>query len=254
MRESLQSLKGKEDEILLKTMGSERIKLLARYLFILLVVFISIALPSSLIRADTKPISELKRRAVRDGVPAENLSASLALVSAYNILKKPLAELDELISSTRKDGKEAKELKRVLKEAREGNYISVCREIREIECLNGVNPDKLSKKELERMAISSPRAETRKQATEALREKIIRTVGVNFRSYYNFRIKHEDKFDQIKKELTFLSTYSVLGDWQTSKVKELVEVVSYTLGRMYLAEFLITLKPSFIREKVECPK
>lgn len=232
---------------MLKEIQVQRTKTLPYFLiFFIAVNLLVLTLPS--VKADTKPIPELKRRATRDGVPAEMLAASFALVSAYNILNQPLEELDELVLLTRKDGKEAQELKRALKEAREGKFISVCRENREIDpYLN-----RLTIEELRRKARYAPSSKTRQGAAEALLEKIIQSVGVDFNSYYQFRLDYEVKFDHIKKELTLLSTDSLVSDWAQSQRKELVEEVSYLLGRMYLAEFLITLKPSFVRDKVSC--
>ncbi len=233
---------------MLKKMHRQRIAVTLRYflIFFITINLLVLALPS--VKADTKDIPELKRRATRDGVPAEMLAASFALVSAYNILNEPLGELDELVLSTRKDGKEAEELKRALKEAREGKFISVCRESKEIDPYLG----RLTIEELARKARNAASSKTRQSAAEALLEKIVQSVGIDFISYYQFRIDYEVKFDQIKKEVTFLSTDSLVSDWAQSKRKELVEEVFYLLGRMYLAEYLITLKSSFVRDKVNC--
>lgn len=208
----------------------------------------------SLVKADTKPLEEMKKDATSDGIPAIRLAASLALVSAYDILGKSLDELGGLVIIAENEGREVEELRIALKEAQEGKYISACKKNRELKPIDGIDPRKLNKKELGRKTIYSPRSETRKMAAVAIMDKIIQSVGVEFESYYDFRIYHEIKFDQIKEELerNWVGYSLYADDWEQSKEKELTEEVADLLGRMYLAEYLITLKSSFIRDKVSC--
>jgi len=194
--------------------------------------------------ADTKTIPELIKMATEDLIPEFRMVASKALVAAYMILDKPLQELEELAARAQ-SLRGFTELGVAIKEALAGKYTSVCREKKEPIRIKGLELGAMSDYELERLTLIGSTKEIREAAAATLVERTIQSVGIEFNSYYTFRLEHEEEFDAIKLQLTKFIVGSFSPELRAATIEP--------LAQMFFAEFLITLKPDFIREKVQCP-
>lgn len=226
------------------------------YVTFFIIIILSFIFAFSLVWGDTKDIKKLTRDAVEDLVPPVRLAGSLALVRVYDLMGKPLSKVYKLIVNAREEGYITKELEIAFRKAKEGIYISVCKESRDLKLINGVDPSEMDKDELRDLALNSAQSEIRKMASMALVDRIIHGEGIDFSSYYHFRINHEYEFDMVKEKLEGESTYALLGpgnDWWNNNLKELNGEVGFTLGKMYLAEFLITRDSKYVNDNFKCP-
>jgi hypothetical protein len=155
-----------------------------------------------------------------------------------------LEELEEIAMEALRT-KGFPELMMSIEEAKGGYKVSVCRLKPDPESFvfGGLNLLEKDINELRRLATTGS-AKLGELAAKALVELVIQSVGMDFTSYYTFRLEHEVLFDEIKLQLTRL----IAGSFSPQIRRAAIE----PLAQIFLAEFLITLKPRFVREKVEC--
>lgn len=204
--------------------------------------------------ADTKPIPELLENATADLIPSFRLAASRALVAAYLVTGRTIADLEALLQEQRRQGAiYTAELEQAIREAQDGEVVDVCIAVQgpPTEPVDGVDLARLDDRSLLELTLTGRTPQLRRAAAEEAVRRRVDPIAAEFNSLYEVRVKDRYHEEQVFDVLKVQMIHWTLG--AAPRQVELIEVAGRVLAKIFYAEFLVTLEPAYVRAHAGCP-